>query len=96
MSFLKKKPATLVLINDIDPARDNYKVKVKVLRLWKSWRNTKLVSIEVIFVDSVVSVISFYFGRHAEVMRKHILIRFYVFVSAGHKDPCIYRRTLPT
>ncbi|KAF8050052.1 hypothetical protein N665_2060s0007 [Sinapis alba] len=50
--FLKRKPASLVLIGDIDPAKDCYKIKVKVLKLWNTWKNSKIVSIELVLVDT--------------------------------------------
>ncbi|XP_048619153.1 uncharacterized protein LOC106398003 isoform X2 [Brassica napus] len=51
MSFLRKKPASLVFIGDIDPAKDCYKIKVKVIKLWNTWKNSKIVSIELVLAD---------------------------------------------
>ncbi|XP_048613318.1 uncharacterized protein LOC125587180 [Brassica napus] len=52
MYHLRKKPATLVFIDDIKPWNNSYKLKVQVMKLWKLWRSKKIVSIEMVLEDA--------------------------------------------
>ncbi|CAN7070803.1 unnamed protein product [Brassica oleracea var. botrytis] len=52
MSHLRRKPATLVFIDDIKPGNNSYKLKVQVMKLWKLWRSKKIVSIEMVLEDA--------------------------------------------
>ena len=61
MSHPRRKTATLVFIDDIQPENNSYKLKVQVMKLWKLWRSKKVVSIEMVLVDATVSTLQYYF-----------------------------------
>ncbi|KAL0682136.1 hypothetical protein Bca4012_048983 [Brassica carinata] len=54
MSHLRRKPATLVFIDDIKPGNNSYKLKVQVMKLWKLWRSKIVVSIEMVLEDATI------------------------------------------
>lgn len=41
MYLLEKNPLLLFFIGDIDPTKDCFKIKVKVLKLWNTWKMQK-------------------------------------------------------
>ncbi|CAA7033826.1 unnamed protein product [Microthlaspi erraticum] len=51
MSFLKKKPALMVKIADINREMTNYKIKVQVLKNWNLQSGKKISGIEMVLVD---------------------------------------------
>ncbi|VVA98507.1 unnamed protein product [Arabis nemorensis] len=51
MSYLRRKFAVPVLVGEIDLSTDRYILSLRIIKLWKTWKNKKVVSIDMVCHD---------------------------------------------